>query len=63
MAKYPPAVAGDVGLIPGSGRTPGGGHSNPLQYSMENSMDRGACQAPVPGVAESRWGWKQLSTR
>ena len=33
-------VAGDVGLIPGSGRSPGGGHSNPLQYScLDNSMD------------------------
>ena len=46
MIKSPPAKAGDargVGLIPGSGRSPGGGHSNPLQYScLEDPMDRGA---------------------
>ena len=44
--KNPPANAGDVrdaSLIPGSGRSPGGGHGNPLQYScLENLMDRGA---------------------
>jgi len=44
--KNPPAHAGDVGdagLTPGSGKTPGGGHGNPLQYScLENPMDRGA---------------------
>ena len=35
--------AGDVGLVPGSGRSPGGGNSNPLQYScLDNPMDRGA---------------------
>ena len=38
-----PANAGDVGFILRSGRSPGGGHSNPLQYScLENLMDRGA---------------------
>ena len=46
VVKNPPASAGDVrylGLIPGLVRTPGGGHSNPLQYScLKNSMDRGA---------------------
>ena len=43
MAKSPPANAGDVGSVPGSGRSPGGGHGNPLQYScLENSNDRGA---------------------
>ena len=46
MVKNTPANGGEirnVGLIPGSGRSPGGGHGNPLQYSyMENSMDRGA---------------------
>ena len=46
MVKNLSADAGDVrdeGLIPGSGRFPGGGHGNPLQYScLENSMDRGA---------------------
>ena len=46
VVKNPPANAGDVrdaGLIPGSGRAPGGGHGKPLQYScLENPMDRGA---------------------
>ena len=48
--------AGDLGLIPGSGRSPGGGHGNPLQYSCpENPMDRGAwCYSP--------WGHKELDT-
>ena len=45
VVKNPPANAGaeiDVGLIPGSGRCPGGGNGNPLQYSyLENSMNRG----------------------
>ena len=45
--------AGDVGSIPGSGRSPGGGHSNLLQDScLENSMDRGAWWAMVHRVAE-----------
>ena len=49
----PPADAGDVGLIPGSGRSPREGHGNPLQYSsMENSVDRGAWWAIVHGVAK-----------
>ena len=44
-----------VGLIPGSGRSPGGGHGNPLQYScLENPMDRGTWQATVHRVAKSR---------
>ena len=45
VAKNLPANAGDVdvGLIPGLGRSPGGGHGNPLQYSfLENPVDRGA---------------------
>ena len=46
VVKNPPASAGDVGdtaSIPGSGRSPGGGHGNPLQYSwLENPMDTGA---------------------
>ena len=47
--------ADDPGLIPGSGRSPGGGHGNPLQYScLENPMDRGACQATIHGAAKSR---------
>ena len=45
VVKNPPANAGDirdVGLIPGSGRSPGGEHGNPLQHScLENPMDRG----------------------
>ena len=57
MVKNPPANAGnisDMGLIPGSGRFPGGGHGNPLQYScLENPMDRGAWQATVHRVAQS----------
>ena len=47
--------AGDLGLIPGSGRSPGEGNGNPLQYScLENPMDGGACRATVHGVAKSR---------
>ena len=56
--KHLPAVQetlGDMGSIPGSGRSPGGGHGNPLQYScLENLMDRGAWQATVHGVAKKR---------
>ena len=49
---------GDLGLIPGSGRSPGEGDRYPLQYScLKNSMDRGAWQATVHGVAKS---WTQL---
>ena len=45
----------DVSSIPGSGRSPAGGHSNPLQCScLENPMDRGAWRATVPGVAKSQ---------
>ena len=57
MVKNPPADAGDIrdmGSIPGSGRSPGGGHGNPLQYScLENPMDRRAWQATFYGVTES----------
>ena len=52
-----PANAGDIrytGFIPGSGRSPGGRHGNPLQYSfLENSMDRGAGQTTVHGVEKN----------
>ena len=58
VVKSPPANAGDisdVSLIPGSGRSPGGGHINPLKYScLENPMDREAWQAIVHRVAKSR---------
>ena len=47
--------AGDPGSIPGSGRSPGEGNGNPLQYScLENPMDRGAWWATVHGFAKSR---------
>jgi len=46
----PPAYAVPVGLIPGSGRSPGKGNDNPLQYScLENPFDRGAWRATVHG--------------
>ena len=57
VVKDPPANAGDTGeagLIPGSGRSPGEGNGNPLQYSCwENPMDRGVWRALVHGVAKS----------
>ena len=57
MVKIPPANAGDIrdmGSIPRSGRAPGGGHGNPLQYScLGNPMDRAAWKATVRMVAES----------
>ena len=53
----------DVGLISESGRSPGGGHGNPLQYShLENLMDRGVWQATVHRVAKSWTRLKRLST-
>ena len=46
---------GDAGSIPGLGRSPGGEHGNPLQYScLENPVDRGAWWATVHGVTESQ---------
>ena len=51
MVKNPPANAGDMGLIPGSGRFPGEGNGNPFLCScLGNLMDRGAWQAAVHGV-------------
>ena len=55
MAKNLPANAGDAGSISGSGRSPEGGHGNPLQYSCPgNPMDRGAQWATVHRVTKSR---------
>ena len=52
----------DVGSIPGLGRSPGGGHGNPLQYScLENPTDRGAWSATVHGVTKSPTRLKRLS--
>ena len=53
MVINPPFNAGDVGLIPGLGRSPGEGNGNQLQYScLRTPMDRGAWQAKVHGVAK-----------
>ena len=55
VVKNSSANAGDVGLIPGLGRPPGGGNGDPLQYScLENPMDRGAWWATVRRVAKSQ---------
>ena len=63
MVKNPSANAGDagdVGLIPGLGRSPGEGHGNPHQYScLKNPMDRGASGVTVHGVAKN---WTRLMT-
>ena len=60
MVKNLPANAGDArdaGLIPGLGRSAGGGHGNPLQYScLENPMNRGAWQATVHGITKTQTG-------
>ena len=54
VVKNPTANSGDAGLIPGSGRSPGGGNVSLLQYSyQENPMDRGAWLATVHGVTNS----------
>ena len=55
VVKNPPANAGDPGSIPGSGRFPGEGNGNPLQYSCSvNPVDRGARWPTVHGVAEGQ---------
>ena len=55
--------AGDPGSIPGSGRSPGEGNGNPLQYScLENPMDREAQQVTVHGVAKSRTRLSDLTS-
>ena len=57
VVKNPPANAGDLrdtASIPGLGRSPGGGHGNPLQYScLENPMNRGVDQLQFTGLQES----------
>ena len=54
VVKKPPANAGDAGLIPGSGRSPGKGRDKTLKYScLENPMDRGGWWATVHRVAKS----------
>ena len=65
VVKNPPAEARDIrdaGRIPGSGRSPGGGHGNPLQYScLGNPMDRGAWRDSVHRVTKSATQLKRLS--
>ena len=65
VVKNPSAIAGDIwdaGLIPGSGRSPGGGHGNPLKYScLENPMDRGAWWTTVYGSQRVRHNWSDLA--
>ena len=66
VVKNLPANAGDIideGLTPGSGRSPGGGHGNALQYScLDNPMDSRAWQATVRRVAKSQTQLKRLNT-
>ena len=62
VVKNLPASAGNSGSIPRSGRSPGEGNGNPLQYScMENPIDRGAWQATVHGVAKESDTTQQLN--
>ena len=67
VVKNPPANAGgitDMGSVPLSGRSPGGRHGYPLQYScLESPMDRGAWQTMAHRVAKSQTRLKQLSTQ
>ena len=66
MVKNLPTNAGDtrdVGSIPGSGRAPGEGNGNPLQYScLDNPMDGGAWWATVHGIAKSRTRLSDLTS-
>ena len=66
LVKNLPANAGDIrdmGLMPGLERSPGRGHSSPLQYScLENPMDRGTRWATVHGAAKYQTRLKGLST-
>ena len=65
MVKNPPANAGDMSLIPGSGRFPGGGNGNPLQYfCLENPIDRGIGILMDRSQDRSLWAmfmWSQKS--
>ena len=62
VVKNLPASAGNLGSIPGLGRSPGGGNGNPLQYScLENPMDRGAWQAIVHEVTKT-WLNRYITT-
>ena len=67
VVKNLPANAGDirdVGSIPGSGRSPGGGHGNPLQYfCLKNPVDRGTWWATIHRVTKSQRGLKRLSVQ
>ena len=63
MVKESTCNAGDLGSIPGLGRSPGGGHGNPLQYScLQDPMDRGAWWATVHGGHKELNTTEQLST-
>ena len=63
VGKESTCNAGDRGSIPRSGRSPGGGHGNPIQYYCpENLMDRGAWQATVLWLSQNRTQLKQLIT-
>ena len=66
VVKNPPANAGDArdpGSAPGSGRSPGGRHGNPLQYScLENSADRGAWRATVHRVTKNQTPLEEFNT-
>ena len=65
VIKDPPASSGDIrdmGSVPGAGRSPGGGHGNPLQYScLENPTDRGAWQAIIHKLQRDRYDWRDLA--
>ena len=62
VSKESACNARDLGLIPGSGRAPGEGDSNPLQYScLENPTDRGAWRATVHGVTKERRRTERLN--
>ena len=64
VGKESTCNAEDLGLIPGSGRSPGGGHGNPLQYScLENPRDRGAWWTTVHGVAQSQTWLSERQTQ